>query len=1197
MIAKIMNKTLAYIKRFWKSVVLYAALAYAPLCQATDFFSTRSYTNDVPGEALVTLDLSFSSTGICQAVEERLPGTLSLIGTPSADGNYVTNSHAIRWGPFFMPVTTSLTYRVSGVAGSYIPIGKIWADGEFVFNIASTPIVIKSPGSGSTPQPPPQVALPVITPASYTNPPVVVTFDCATSNAVMRYTLDGSEPLVGSTLYTGVVEVVSDAWVRVRGFLDGYTPSAAASAWFGAGVGVTPGVAVERSTVAVTGGVADVEIMLEGVAVSNRQACVTYEEWLPVSVVASNITASGVYDVSNSVVRWGPFLSTNGLAVLTYTAFGSPDTHSVQGRWSIDGYGGTTNCNLTIPQPPGAGDPPVPPLQVASPGFSPASSTVLPVDVTITSVTANAVIRYTLDGTEPDASDAVYSTPLRITQSTTLRARAFKSGMLASAAVSARYETPPQNGSSYMQIVRSITDNSSVLPAVTLAVTLTASQPECYSITEILPVGLTPYEIDSDGTWCITNRTIHWGPFRDGINRSLSYRAGGNTATYTLDGTGSADGYPVDTTGDTGLIVDMTAIEKVATPLVSPQPNGRFPVDVTLSCATEGAVILYTLDGTPPDEASLEYAGPIHLITITRIRAQAYKAWMLGSDPVDVLYGEEPPPADGGGGIVRTITRNDTPSPAIQLNVTPGTGTQCQSVTEDLPAGVIPSEISDGGIYIVSSKTIKWGPFRDGEARTLNYRLEGGTGGYELDGGGSFNGHPIPTTGDTHVEIVNWDTMHHEVTNNWSLAVGIKLAASPSTYAACYTVEEFLPDGLSATNITHGGIWNSDTDTIKWGPFRDGVSRDFSYTPVGTDVVYSASGRISVDGVSTLIHGDAEIGLGLPAPTDLAGFGGNGIAYLSWASSGHEAGCYVYYGTDPGGLDEVRLDAGDCGGFAGVDGLTNGVTYYFSVSAYGFSGTESEHSDTIYLTPVGNGGYIGKLSFDRDFYGNTDDVMQVSLQDRDLNTDPLLAESVMVHLSSDTDETGFDLTLVEAGTNSDMFVSSAVSGNPSFTFGISEPVNLKIRVREGDAVSVSYADALPAGTRTAKAQFSVYDSDGDGLPDWWEREMFGGYGFADGSTDFDEDESRDWTEYRAGTDPKDRESFFHIFDVEVMLPDSVMLRWSSVSGKSYSIQKSIDLRSGFYTLLSAIPADVSGTNVYEDVFESGAFYQVLVEEQ
>lgn len=61
------------------------------------------------------------------------------------------------------------------------------------------------------------------------------------------------------------------------------------------------------------------------------------------------------------------------------------------------------------------------------------------IEVELASTTPNANIRYTLDGSEPDANSTLYTAPLPIEQSTTLRARAFASGYLPSSVATQTY--------------------------------------------------------------------------------------------------------------------------------------------------------------------------------------------------------------------------------------------------------------------------------------------------------------------------------------------------------------------------------------------------------------------------------------------------------------------------------------------------------------------------------------------------------------------------------------------------------------------------------------------------------------------------------------------------------------------------------------------------------------------------------------
>nr|MCR4825666.1 chitobiase/beta-hexosaminidase C-terminal domain-containing protein [Bacteroidales bacterium] len=65
----------------------------------------------------------------------------------------------------------------------------------------------------------------------------------------------------------------------------------------------------------------------------------------------------------------------------------------------------------------------------------------------------------------------------------------------------------------------------------------------------------------------------------------------------------------------------------VATPTFTPASGTEFGNDglnVTLSCATDGTTIYYTLDGSEPDDESLTYTEPIHISSTTTINAIAY---------------------------------------------------------------------------------------------------------------------------------------------------------------------------------------------------------------------------------------------------------------------------------------------------------------------------------------------------------------------------------------------------------------------------------------------------------------------------------------------------------------------------------------------------------------------------------------------
>jgi len=68
--------------------------------------------------------------------------------------------------------------------------------------------------------------------------------------------------------------------------------------------------------------------------------------------------------------------------------------------------------------------------KVATPTFTPGSGNYVSTQtVTITCATAGATIRYTLDGSDPTESSSLYSTTIQISTQTTLKAKAWKTGL------------------------------------------------------------------------------------------------------------------------------------------------------------------------------------------------------------------------------------------------------------------------------------------------------------------------------------------------------------------------------------------------------------------------------------------------------------------------------------------------------------------------------------------------------------------------------------------------------------------------------------------------------------------------------------------------------------------------------------------------------------------------------------------------
>lgn len=106
---------------------------------------------------------------------------------------------------------------------------------------------------------------------------------------------------------------------------------------------------------------------------------------------------------------------------------------------------------------------------VATPAFSPGTGNYLTTqNVTITTATEGATIRYTANGAEPTESSTEYTTPIAVSSTTTLIAKAFKAGMDPSAVATATYSFPVQVANIAGFLATSETGNVAISGPVTV---------------------------------------------------------------------------------------------------------------------------------------------------------------------------------------------------------------------------------------------------------------------------------------------------------------------------------------------------------------------------------------------------------------------------------------------------------------------------------------------------------------------------------------------------------------------------------------------------------------------------------------------------------------------------------------------------------------------------------------------------------
>ncbi|MGH7599820.1 MAG: chitobiase/beta-hexosaminidase C-terminal domain-containing protein, partial [bacterium] len=283
-----------------------------------------------------------------------------------------------------------------------------------------------------------------------------------------------------------------------------------------------------------------------------------------------------------------------------------------------------------------------------------------PVVVTLTTATAGAEIYYTLDGATPSPDSTRYTAPFKVSNTATVRAKAFKSGMAESDMAAAKFVIGPVQQPD--EIIVDDNDAQTVLDG--------------YAWEQITHLedsfgGRAHWHWNNSGASVVWHFELHeagtyevfawWGNGYGGLGVQTPYvinHADSATTVYRNQNeapgqwhslgqykfNAGADGYVkmLDQCGNTDRFVVADAIKlvlvggatpKAAMPAISPA-GGVYEdaVEVTLYSATPEAAIHYTIDGSAPTSRSTRYSQPFVLRNSATVRAKAFKAGLAESE-------------------------------------------------------------------------------------------------------------------------------------------------------------------------------------------------------------------------------------------------------------------------------------------------------------------------------------------------------------------------------------------------------------------------------------------------------------------------------------------------------------------------------------------------------------------------------------
>jgi subtilisin family serine protease len=127
----------------------------------------------------------------------------------------------------------------------------------------------------------------------------------------------------------------------------------------------------------------------------------------------------------------------------------------------------------------------------------------------------------------------------------------------------------------------------------------------------------------------------------------------------------------------------------------------------------------------------------------------------------------------------------------------------------------------------------------------------------------------------------------------------------------------------------------------------------------------------------------------------------------------------------------------------------------------------------------------------------------------------------------------------------------------------------------------------------------IVDTDTNGLPDWWELQYFGHLTGTVAGADADHDGMSNLAEWLAGTDPTNASSYLRAMALPFASSNAFVVRWPSVAGKYYRLERATNLLTGFNSVVLTNIAATAPTNTVTDTTVlpgKARFYRVGVEQ-
>jgi hypothetical protein len=229
--------------------------------------------------------------------------------------------------------------------------------------------------------------------------------------------------------------------------------------------------------------------------------------------------------------------------------------------------------------------------------------------------------------------------------------------------------------------------------------------------------------------------------------------------------------------------------------------------------------------------------------------------------------------------VVRSLPATFLPGTAFSVTnaVSPDASVVVYAVQDTVPLGWTVTNLTDDGTFSAATGTVEWGPFFDALPRTLSYQVippVNATAAVSFSGLGVFNlSQDVAITGQAIIIPAPSSLSTIVCAMPATFVPGAPFLVTNTVTAAAnvsvYAVEDILPSGWIATNISDDGNFDSSTGAVQWGPFFDGLSRALTYTveppaSAATSVTFTGTGDFG--GTDVSITGQRQITPALNSP-------------------------------------------------------------------------------------------------------------------------------------------------------------------------------------------------------------------------------------------------------------------------------------------------------------------------------------------